>query len=304
MDKTGTLTRGRPVVTAVVPAVGVAREDLLWPAASAESGSEHPLGSAIVAAARDAGLPVAAASEARTEPGVGVYGTVDGAAVFVGREPKLPEDLGGHLVELEDSGNTVVTVIRGGTVLGLLAVADELRPEAPAVLAELRALGIEQIVMLTGDNERTAAAISAQAGAVTSWKAGLLPADKTAVVRDLAAAGPVAMIGDGINDAPALATAQVGIAMGAAGTAVALETADVALMADDLSRLPGAVRLARRAVNNLRQNIALSLLAVVVLVGAALAGQLNLAAGLLLNEGSAILIILNGLRLLRRDRHA
>mgnify|MGYP000850512610 CR=1 FL=1 len=298
IDKTGTLTRGRPRLTEVVPAPGVTRERVLGLAAAVEAGSEHPLAAAIVTAARDAGLPIAAAQDTRAEPGTGVHATLDAAHVFVGRAPSLPADLSARLTQLEQAGNTVVTLTRNGTVLGLLAVADELRPEAAAVLAQLQAEGIKQVVMLTGDNERTAAAIAAQAG-LTSWRAGLLPEDKTAAVRELAAAGPVAMIGDGINDAPALATAHVGIAMGAAGTAVALETADVALMADDLSRLPGAVRLARRAVRNLQQNIALSLATVAVLITAALTGHLNLASGLLLNEGSAVLIILNALRLLR-----
>lgn len=299
IDKTGTLTRGRPELTVVVPTEGVTRGEVLALAAAVEAGSEHPLAAAIVAAAGRDGLPVVApAAEVRAEPGTGVHGTVAGRTVFVGRVPALPEDLAVRLAALESAGNTVVTLTRDGQVLGLLAVADEIRPEARAVLAQLRSLGIGQIVMLTGDNERTAAAIATQAG-ITSWRAGLLPQDKTTAVTDLAVHGPVAMIGDGINDAPALATADVGIAMGAAGTTVALETADIALMADDLGRLPGAIRLARRAVRNLKQNIALSLLTVLVLITAALSGHLNLAAGLLLNESSAVLIILNGLRLLR-----
>ena len=298
IDKTGTLTRGRPELTAIAPTTGVTRDEVLRLAAAAEAGSEHPLAAAIVTAARATGLPVVPAADTRAEPGAGVHATIDGARVFVGRVPDLPPELAARLAELEQAGNTVVTLTRDDTPLGLLAVADELRPEAPRVLAELRSLGISEQVMLTGDNERTAAAIAARAG-VTASRARLLPEDKTAAVHELATRGPVAMIGDGVNDAPALATAHVGVAMGAAGTAVALETADVALMADDLSRLPGAVRLARRAVRNLRQNIALSLLTVAALITAALAGQLNLAAGLLLNEGSAILIILNGLRLLR-----
>lgn len=298
VDKTGTLTRGRPELTVIVPAEGITRDEVLAVAAAVEAGSEHPLAAAIVTAARAEGLALPAVADTRADPGTGVHGTVAGASVFVGRVGSLPEGLSARLMELEQAGHTVVSLTRGDAVLGLLAVADELRPEAPGVLAELRALGTEQIVMLTGDNERTAAAIAAQAG-VTSWRAGLLPEDKTAAVRELATSGPVAMIGDGINDAPALATARVGIAMGAAGTAVALETADIALMADDLSRLPGAVALAQRAVRNLQQNIALSLLSIAALIIAALAGQLKLASGLLLNEGSAVLIILNGLRLLR-----
>ena len=160
-------------------------------------------------------------------------------------------------------------------------------------------MGIERLVMLSGDNERTAEAIASRLG-LREWRAGLLPEDKTAAIERLRAErGAIAMVGDGVNDAPALAVADVGIAMGAAGTDVALETADVALMADDLAKLPAALRLARRAMTNVRQNIALSLLTLAPLIVAALAGWLSLTAGVLLNEGSAILIIANGLRLLR-----
>lgn len=178
-----------------------------------------------------------------------------------------------------------------------------MRETAPQVVARLHQLGIRPIVLLTGDNERTAAAIARQVG-VDDWRAELLPEDKTAAVKALQKQyGAIAMVGDGVNDAPALATANVGIAMGAAGTDVALETADVALMADDLSKLPLALRLARRTLTNLRQNVVLSLAAIVVLMAAALLGWLSLTAGLLLNEGTALLIIANGLRLLAPIRH-
>ncbi len=167
-------------------------------------------------------------------------------------------------------------------------------------MASLSRLGIDPTVMLTGDNAATAAAIANAAGIVV-WRAGLLPEEKTAAVAALhAQSGTVAMVGDGINDAPALATADVGIAMGAAGTDVALETADIALMGDQLTKLPAAIRLARRATTVIRQNVALSLAAIAALDAAAITGHISLAAGLLLNEGSALLIIANGLRLLRR----
>jgi len=191
-----------------------------------------------------------------------------------------------------------------GEPIGLLAVADELRAPSRQVVEDLHELGVQRIVMLTGDHAHVARAIAAAAG-VDDVRAGLLPHDKSAAVAELAKhAGPVAMVGDGINDAPALAVADVGIAMGASGTTVALETADVALMADELDKLPAAIRLARRAMRIVHQNVALSLAAVVVLVTAALAGQLTLTEGLLLNEGTALLIIANGLRLLRRPQPA
>ncbi|MGI8870181.1 MAG: HAD-IC family P-type ATPase [Mycobacteriales bacterium] len=196
-----------------------------------------------------------------------------------------------------------LTDLDAGRTLALIGVADQLRPAAPHVVHALRHLGVTRQVMLTGDNPAAAAAIAAEAG-VDGYHAELLPEDKTA---EIAALKPgrrvVAMLGDGVNDAPAMATAHVAIAMGAAGTDVALETADVALMADDLTRLPAAIRLARRARVNITQNIMLSLASVAVLVAAALGGLLNLTEGVILNEGTALLIIANGLRMLRPHPH-
>jgi Cd2+/Zn2+-exporting ATPase len=200
---------------------------------------------------------------------------------------------------LRQEGKTVIALARNGEPLGLLAVADELRPDARTVVARLHEVGVERVVMLTGDHERVAEAISRQVG-IDDHRAGLLPEDKSRTVQKLrAGSGAVAMVGDGINDAPALAAADVGIAMGASGTTVALDTADVALMADELHKLPDAIGLARRAMRNVRQNVVLSLITVVALVAAGLAGLLTLTTGLLLNEGSALVIIANGLRVLR-----
>lgn len=210
--------------------------------------------------------------------------------------------MAGRLAELEGQGKTAVLVTDGSRPLGLVAVADELRPETAAAVAELHRLGIGRVVMLTGDHQRVAQATAAQAG-VDAVRAGLLPQDKTAAVHSLRAdtddRGAVAIVDDGVNDAPALASADVGVAMGAAGTNVALETADVALMADDLGKLPAAIRLARRATRTIHQNVTLSFATAAVLVAAALTGRLSLTSGLLLNEGTALLIIANGLRLLR-----
>jgi len=186
--------------------------------------------------------------------------------------------------------------------LAVVAVADQLRPDAQSTVADLRELGVERVLMLTGDNA-TVARSTAQALGLDDYRAELLPEDKSAAIRELREKyGVIAMVGDGVNDAPALANADLAIAMGAASTDVALETADVALMADELDRLPAAIRLSRRARNNIKINIVLSLTVVAVLVVAGLAGWMSLTTGLLLNEGSAALIILNGLRMLRPGR--
>jgi Cd2+/Zn2+-exporting ATPase len=298
-DKTGTLTRGRPRLVDVVSMNGLRPDDILRLAAALEAASEHPLAEAIVRAAEERDIRWPQAQELRAIPGVGVVASVDGRRLFLGRpEGRVGVRGEAEVRRLEGAGKTVVLLAAGDEPIGLLAVEDELRPEAAPAVAELRELGIRHLVMLTGDNERTAAAVAAQAG-IDGWEAGLLPEDKTAAVKALRDRyGAVAMVGDGVNDAPALAAADVGVAMGAAGTDVALETADVALMADDLTRLPLAVRQARRAVRNIRQNVVMSLVTVAILVTAALAGRLSLTSGLLLNEGTALLIIANGLRLL------
>ena len=304
-DKTGTLTRGRPELTDVIALDGRAPDEILRLAAGVEAVSEHPLAAAIVGAARERGLPFVTGSDLRAIPGVGVEAGIDGRRLFVGRPvgergASLTAQVRDELSRLEGEGKTAVVLVDADLPIGVLAVADALREGADRVIDDLRSLGIQRLVMLTGDNERTAEAIARMVG-IGEWRAGLLPEDKMAAVEALRSEhGTIAMVGDGVNDAPALAVADIGVAMGAAGTDVALETADVALMADDLAKLPAAIRLARRAVANMHQNIALSLVTVGLLVGAALAGWLSLTEGLLLNEGSALLIIANGLRLLRR----
>jgi Cd2+/Zn2+-exporting ATPase len=303
-DKTGTLTRGIPDVTDVIPLGDYRPDQILGLAAQVEAASEHPLADAVLRAAATRGLPATPAADLHAIHGVGVEATVNGQRVFVGRPDRtngqaVSEGLADQLADLERAGKTTMLVSADGRPVGLLAVADRLRDQAPAAMASLRQVGVDRIVMLTGDNQRVAAAIAGYVG-VDEWRAGLLPEDKTAAVTSLRTDhGKLAMVGDGVNDAPALATADIGIAMGAAGSDVALETADIALMTDDLGKLTEAIRLSRHALANIRQNIIMSLVTVAILITAALTGWLSLTTGLLLNEATALLIIANGLRLSR-----
>ena len=304
-DKTGTLTRGRPTLAQVTPLDGISEDEALTLAAAVETGSEHPIATAIVAGARDRGLTIPAVQDARALPGAGMEATLDGRTLHIGRptdEDRTDGTAGPALAHAEAEGCTAVVLRDDTRPLAVVAVADQLRPDAESTLAELRDLGVERVLMLTGDNA-TVARSTAQALGLDDYRAELLPEDKSAAIRELREKhGVIAMVGDGVNDAPALANADLAIAMGAASTDVALETADVALMADELDRLPAAIRLSRRARNNIKINIALSLTVVAILIVAALAGWMSLTTGLLLNEGSAALIILNGLRMLRPGR--
>ncbi len=308
LDKTGTLTSGKPRLTHFEPLVeGTARDALLRQIAALEAHSEHPVAQAIVRAAQEQGLTWEDPEQVQAIPGRGVEGEVEGMRLWVGnlrlfreRGVNPPPALQDRLAELEAQGQTAVLAYapEGGQWLALIAVADALRPAAREAVAQLKALGV-RVVMLTGDNERVAASIAAQAG-VDEFVANLLPQDKvTAVERLVAKYGPTAMVGDGVNDAPALAKATVGIAMGGAGTDVALETADVVLMGDDLKMLPYTMRLARKARRVITQNIAFALGMIVVLVVSAFVADLPLTLGVLGHEGSTVIVVLNGLRLLR-----
>ncbi|WP_394289127.1 heavy metal translocating P-type ATPase [Microbacterium sp.] len=304
-DKTGTLTRGRPALAGVTPVGDVTEHDALALAAAVEGGSEHPIASAIVTGARAHNLTIPAAWNARALPGAGMEATVNGRALHIGRPTaadRTDPDVGRAVSQAEAEGRTAVVLRDASRPLAVVAVADQLRPDAQSTIDELRALGIKRILMLTGDNTTVAKSTATDLG-LDDYRAELLPEDKSAAVLELRKTyGVIAMVGDGVNDAPALANADLAIAMGAAATDVALETADVALMADELDRLPAAIRLSRRARNNIKINIALSLAVVAVLIVAALAGWMSLTTGLLLNEGSAALIILNGLRMLAPGR--
>lgn len=305
-DKTGTITRGDPIVTDLHP-TGVSSEaELLSIAAAAESASTHPLARAILGAARGRGVAFAEARELQTIPGQGLRARLEGVDVRVGSARLLADDgtpvPTAHLAtarRLEEEGKTVVFVGRGPDVLGAIAIADEARENAPATVERLRSLGILELTMLTGDNERVAKAVAEGVG-LDGYRAGLLPEDKLAQIEALTRRhGEVGMLGDGVNDAPALARASVGIAMGAAGTDVALETADVALMADDLSVLPFAVDLGRRTRRVVTQNLLVALGVVALLVPASLLGLAGIGTAIILHEGSTLAVVGNALRLLR-----
>ena len=301
LDKTGTLTANRPVVVAVEPAPGYDAGLVLRVAASLEAQSEHPLAAPILA---EAG-PVYPARQTRAVPGHGVEGVVEGRPARLGKPGYIPTgSLRSQVEELQTTGSTVVLVERDGALLGLVAVRDELRPEAPAAVTALRRNGIRKVVMLTGDNERTAAALGAIVG-IDTVRAGLLPEEKAAHIAKLQSEAPVAMLGDGINDAPALATANVGIAMGAIGSDVAIEAADVALMGEDLAQLPVLLRHARRSGRIMRQNLAMSGLILIALVPLAALGILGLATVVFVHEIAEVFVIANGVRAnrVKRERH-
>ncbi|MEM6839883.1 MAG: heavy metal translocating P-type ATPase [Cyanobacteria bacterium P01_C01_bin.120] len=306
-DKTGTLTTGHLQVVNVLAAQPDSTQ-LLQVAAALESLSEHPIGEAIVQAARQQNLTWATATHAQAQAGQGITADLEGRSAVVGKaafvRPQV-KNISPHWLEQgqqwEAEGKTVVWVAQAGDLLGLIAVADIVRPTAAQAVARLKQLGVEQVVMLTGDNPRTASSIAEQIG-VDQVYAELLPEDKVDVVRQLQQQyQTVAMVGDGINDAPALAQATVGIAMGAAGSDVALETADIVLMGDRLERLEHAIRLGRRAQRIVKQNIIFALSFVVILLILNFAGNITLPFGVLGHEGSTVLVTLSGLRLLIVD---
>jgi Cd2+/Zn2+-exporting ATPase len=306
-DKTGTITYGKPRLTDVWPVPGVSETALLKLVASAEAPSEHPVARAILQKAQAVGLSPADPQTFEAIPGRGIVAQVEGQQVLVGSEGlmlerglSIPIELSEQVQRLESGGKTAMLVYAGAAWQGVIAVADEVRPEAKLALAQLRAAGIQHIVMLTGDNERVAARIAEEVGGI-EVHAALLPDQKVAQVEALQRRyGRIAMVGDGVNDAPALATADLGIAMGAAGTDVALETADVVLMADDLLKIAYAYRLSQAARRIIYQNLAFAMSLIVILVIAALIPSLDvpLPLGVVGHEGSTIIVVLNGLRLL------
>jgi len=303
-DKTGTLTTGMPVVTDVLPFTDHDDlDELLTKSAAVESHSEHPLAEAIVREARRRNLPIGTVTNLQATPGQGVRAEIEGEEWRVGTLSFVSETMTPEMMQekarLESVGKTVV-LVGDARPRGLIALRDAVRPEAKAAVEELRRIGVEKVVMLTGDSRQTAAAIADEVG-IDEVHAELLPQDKVRVVEDLTSrCGRVAMIGDGVNDAPALAAATVGIAMGARGTDVALETADVVLTTDDLSKIPYAMRLGRRSLGVVKGNLGLAIVVIASLVVANVMQMITLPWGVLGHEGSTLLVTLNGLRLLRQ----
>ena len=319
LDKTGTLTEGKPGVTDVIVdgrlvnfrgGSDAAALTLLQLAAAVEAKSEHPLAQAIVKESKQRGLALEECAAFQSTSGKGASGLVNGRRIAVGnmryfatQKISSPEGFARQIATLQDEGKTSVIVAEidenTGTarLLGAIAIADVLRADAVSVIQQLKTYGIERVVMLTGDNARVAQAIAKQAG-VDEFHADLLPEDKVRVIKELKGIGPVAMVGDGVNDAPALATATVGVAMGAAGTDVAMETADVVLMSDNLQNIVFAFALSRHARRVIFQNLAFALAVIIVLVVSALGFSLVLPIGVIAHEGSTVLVCLNGLRLL------
>ena len=296
LDKTGTLTANRPVVIDVVSAEGRSHDDVLRWAAALEANSDHPLAAAIVAAAPK---PLVEATDVQTSAGHGIAGIVCATMVKVGKPDFAdPGSLAADVGRLEAGGATVVVVECDAHAVGIIAVRDEVRPETPEVIADLRRMGLH-VAMLTGDNEGTARAVGAAAG-IDEIHAALLPTDKADVIQRLRSHGPVVMVGDGINDAPSLATADVGIAMGAAGTDVAIEAADVAIMGDSLIHLDDLIHHARRTRTIMFQNLALSGAIIVGLIPVAAFGILGLGVVVAIHEVAEIAVIANALRA-RRD---
>jgi Cd2+/Zn2+-exporting ATPase len=308
-DKTGTLTRGRPAVVDVIPFDGVNQEEVLCLAAALEQGSEHPLAQAVLVAARNRGLSIPSISEFEALTGRGIRARVNGRRLYLGSD-RLCHDIGlctpdarSSLRFAESQGQTAMLLFSEFGPLGAITLADEVRSEASGAIRSLRHGGVRHLLMLTGDNFGTAKAVAKRVG-IDDVRAGLMPDEKVAVVRELEASGQrVALVGDGVNDAPALAAATVGIAMGAAGTDVALETADIALMADDLSHLPFAISISRKTSGIIKQNIVFSIAVKAVFIVLALIGWATLWMAVAADMGASLAVIANGLRALR-TRHA
>lgn len=310
LDKTGTLTFGTPQVSDIVPLNAQNDDVLIAEAAALERRSAHPLALAIAQAAIDRNLHPATAEDVITTPGKGLSGVVEGQGLHLGSWRfvcELPVDfdfdpdgsISARVSELESAGRTVVAVANAAGVRGLIGLSDTIRPEARSVIEQLHELGVSEIVMLTGDNAATAEIVAREVG-IDTVKAGLLPEDKVAEVEALVTRHDVvAMIGDGINDAPAMARANFGIAMGAVGSDAAIETADIALMSDELERVPWLVRHAKRSLSVIRQNIVFSIGIKVVFMILTLLGIASLWGAIVADVGATLLVIANAMRLLR-----
>lgn len=301
-DKTGTLTEGIPKITQVIPYGNYTENEVLCIAASLETWSEHPIAKAIIHKSNERTIQLRTASKLEAVPGLGVRGIVDGQEYRIGKldlteGQTLSDEEMKAVQKLEKQGNTVIFVQVGDERIGVLAVKDTLRAQAKESINRLKEMGIK-VVMLTGDSASTAQIMGEQVG-VDEVYSELLPQHKVDIIKKLGEYGKVAMVGDGVNDAPALAVSSVGIAMGAAGTDVALETANVVLMADDISKVAYAITLGRRTTRVVKQNVTFAIAVILVLVLSNFFGNINLPVGVIGHEGSTILVIISGLRLLR-----
>jgi Cd2+/Zn2+-exporting ATPase len=306
-DKTGTLTLGVPEVVDVVPLNGVPADRIVALAAAIELRSEHPIARAVLRYAEASHIAAEPALDVASLAGRGAEGWVVGSPVLLGNHRLFEErglcspEIHTHLEALAARGSTPVLVARDGEAVGILAIADRPRETSRETVNELRRHGVESVVMLTGDSYATAQAIATIVG-VDEFRAELMPEDKMEAIAALRRQfGSVAMVGDGVNDAPALASADIGIAMGAAGSDAALETADVALMADELMKIPYALRLSRTTLRNIKANLAISLVLKAAFVVAAVAGVATLWMAILADTGASVIVIANALRLLRAD---
>ncbi len=309
LDKTGTLTKGEPEVTDIVALGGETSAIVLRYAAALEARSSHPLARAILNRAESDGITVRPADGVSVLAGKGLTGSIEGRPVWLGsmryaaeRGFEISQNVLGRAEEFERLGRTVVALGNERNILGLIALADAIRPEARGIIARLHGLGVKRIVMLTGDNEATARAVAAELG-IDEVRAELLPEDKVAAIEELTETyGTVAMIGDGVNDAPAMARADLAIAMGAIGSDAAIETADVALMTDELQRVPWLIEHARRSLRIIRQNIAFSLGVKLIFVGLTAWGLASLWGAIAADVGATLLVVANAMRLLRASK--
>ncbi|CAM5597192.1 Cd2+/Zn2+-exporting ATPase [Aquamicrobium terrae] len=305
LDKTGTLTEGKPQLASIVALGGVTETELLHLTATAEAGSTHPLGRPIVEAGRKQG-PLSTPEALEEHAGMGLSARIDGRTIAAGNR-RLMDTLGialgqegeAALDRLLSNGQTPILVARDGQLIGLLGMSDMAREGAAEAIARLRDIGIGRVVMLTGDQHGAAEAIAREVG-IDEVHAGLMPEDKLELIRKMKADGAhVAMVGDGINDAPALAAADTSIAMGAAGSDVAIETADIALLKDDLGKIPEAMAISRATLGNMRQNLVIALVTVAGLLAGVFSGNVHMAGGMLVHQLSVLIVIANGMRLLR-----
>ena len=307
MDKTGTITMGEPEVAAVYPLGDASEAELMTLAGALEARSSHPLARAILGRAERDGITVKAAEDTRTVPGRGLEGRMDGRSVWLGSDrfavekgfgDAIPSDLRD---QIEEGGSTLVIVGDESGVTGILELRDRIRPDAKGIVAQLHAQGVKKIIMLTGDNAQTARAVAAEVG-IDEVRAELLPEDKVSAIEELVAEyDMVAMIGDGINDAPAMARAHYAIAMGAVGSDAAIETADIALMTDDLAKVPWLIGHSRRTMSIIRQNIGISLATKAIFVGLTAFGMATMWGAIAADVGVSLLVVANALRLLRSD---